>query len=162
MTCTHHVLDTIIIANSTFITSASALLLAETSVVPVSDMAELRLLLLPLIGSLVVSGGFIMMNPNQETRKITIGRSIFALFFGVLMPQIIGEFHPALQTLALKPVVLVLTGGMIAGVAYVLSKPFTRGMYERADRATQKLQDQMEKKYFPGVEKGKVEPSNPV
>jgi len=162
MTCTHHVLDTIIIANSTFITSASALLLAETSVVPVSDMAELRLLLLPLIGSLVVSGGFIMMNPNQETRKITIGRSIFALFFGVLMPQIIGEFHPALQTLALKPVVLVLTGGLIAGVAYVLSKPFTRGMYERADRVAKKELDQLEQKHFPGVEPDARKPSNPV
>jgi len=157
-----HVLDSVIVGSTVLVSGISAVLLAQAPVSVAQDMAELRLLLLPLIGSLVVSGGFIMLNPNPETRRITIGRGIFALFFGVLLPQIIGEFHPALQTLALKPVVLVLTGGMIAGVAYVLSKPFTRGMYERADRATQKLQDQMEKKYFPGVEKGKVEPSNPV
>lgn len=162
MTPISHVLDTVIIAASTLVTGVTALLLADVAASPVSDAAELRLLLLPLIGSLVVSGGFIMLNPNPETRRITIGRGIFALFFGVLMPQIIGEFHPALQTLALKPVVLVLTGGMIAGVAYVLSKPFTRGMYERADRVAKKELDRLEQKHFPGVSPETTKPSNPV
>lgn len=161
MTSTAHVLDTIVIAGSAFIASISTVLLADVAT-PASDAAEMRLLLLPLIGSLVVSGGFIMLNPNPETRRITIGRGIFALFFGVLMPQIIGEFHPALQTLALKPVVLVLSGGMIAGVAYVLSKPFTRGMYERADRVAKKELDRLEQKHFPGVSPETTKPSNPV
>lgn len=161
MTSTAHVLDTIVIAGSAFIASISTVLLADVAT-PASDAAEMRLLLLPLIGSLVVSGGVIMLNPNPETRRITIGRGIFALFFGVLMPQIIGEFHPALQTLALKPGVLVLSGGMIAGVAYVLSKPFTRGMYERADRVAKKELDRLEQKHFPGVSPETTKPSNPV
>jgi len=157
-----HVLDSVIVGSTVLVSGISAVLLAQAPVSVAQDMAELRLLLLPLIGSLVVSGGFIMLNPNPETRRITIGRGIFALFFGVLMPQIIGEFHPALQTLALKPVVLVLTGGMIAGVAYVLSKPFTRGMYERADRVAKKELDRLEQKHFPGVSPETTKPSNPV
>lgn len=157
-----HVLDSVIVGSTVLVSGISTVLLAQTPVSAAQDLAELRLLLLPLIGSLVVSGGFIMLNPNPETRRITIGRGIFALFFGVLMPQIIGEFHPALQTLALKPVVLVLTGGMIAGVAYVLSKPFTRGMYERADRVTKKELDRLEQKHFPGVQPDASKPSNPV
>lgn len=155
-----HVLDTIVVASTVLVSGISTLLLAQAPLTAAQEMAEMRLLLLPLIGSLVVSGGFIMLNPCPETRRITIGRGIFALFFGVLLPQVIGEFHPTLQTLALKPVVLVLSGGMIAGVAYVMSKPFTRGMYDRADRVAQKELDRLERNHF-GEASDAGKPSNP-
>jgi len=49
------------------------------SVVPsdAPNAEELKLMMLPLIGALISSGGMIMLNPSVETRRITIGRAVF-------------------------------------------------------------------------------------
>lgn len=112
-------------------------------------IAELQLFLLPFIGSLIISGGLIMLSPNPEERRVVIGRGIFALFFGVLVPQILGMFHPALAALSVKPVFLVLFGGLTAALAYVISKPFTRELYARSDGIAKQGADKLQKKYLP-------------
>ncbi|MES2571462.1 MAG: hypothetical protein V4710_15585 [Verrucomicrobiota bacterium] len=109
----------------------------------------MRLLLLPLIGAMFMSGGMILLNPSPETRRIVIGRCFVALFFGVFTPQILGMIHPALSEMSLKPVVLILLGGVISSVAYVLSKPFTRELYERAEGVAKRQADALEQKYAP-------------
>lgn len=112
-----------------------------------SNAVELQAFLLPFIGALVASGGVIMLNPQPEVRQIVIGRGIFALFFGVLLPQVFPLFHPALQPLALTPAILVLMGGAVSILAYVLSKPFCRELYARAEGIARREADRLEAKY---------------
>lgn len=113
---------------------------------------EMKLFLLPLIGSVCVAAFMILLNPSPDTMKITVGRAFCALFFGVMVPQVIGMVHPSLLELSLKPAVLVLSGGIIAGLTYVLSKPFTAGMYERAEGVAKRELDRLEKKHFPATQ----------
>lgn len=95
--------------------------------------AEMQLLIMPLIGGIIVSSFCIMLNPNPETRRIVIGRAMAALFFGSLSPQLIGMIHPSLASLGIKPVFLLLVGGSVSGLVYILVKPFTKTLYEKAD-----------------------------
>ncbi len=141
------VLDSCIIVATAAITAASTLVLTTTEAAHPAQLAELYLLLLPFLGALVLSGGMIMLNPNPEARRIVIGRSIIALFFGVTLPQIVGMFHPSLAALSLKPIVLILIGGLSAALAYVMSKPFTSEMYQRADAIARREAAKLEKKF---------------
>lgn len=141
-----HVLDTVLVGTLAALTAAAPLLVNDPTI-PAADVVEMKLFLLPSLGALVVSGGMIMLNPEPEVRRIVIGRSIFALFFGVLVPQVVGMFHPALQTASVKPAVLALMGGGIAGLTYVLSKPFCREFYLRADGIAKRKAAELEAKY---------------
>jgi Na+/phosphate symporter len=141
-----HAVDVIVVGISTLTAALSSALLAQSPAGSVAQSIELQLLLLPLIGSLIISGGMIMLNPNPETRRVTIGRAMFALFFGVMVPQVVGLLHPSLNEVAVKPAVLVLAGGVISGLVYVLSKPFTRELYQRAEGHAKKAADALEER----------------
>lgn len=154
-----HVLDTIVLGG-TLIASAAASAVVDSVATP-THSAELQLFLLPFIGALVLSGGMIMLNPAPETRRIVMGRSSVALFFGVLGPQIIAAIHPDLATLAVKPVFLVLFGGLWAALAYVLAAAVTREMYARADGVAKRTVAAAELRYFPGASPAKDTPPPP-
>lgn len=151
-----HAIDSIVIAGTAIATAAGSVILGQSA--SSEQSAELQLLLLPLIGSMVVSGAFIMLNPQPETRRIVIGRAMIALFCGVLAPQILGLFHPSLATLSVKPVFLILSGGLTAGLAYVLSKPFTSQLYARADSIAKREAERLEKRFSPPSEEEKPAP----
>lgn len=142
MSSTYHIVDGAIFAITSVTTILSGLLLSTAER---EQVLELQLFLLPFIGSMIVSGGMIMLNPMPETRKIVIGRSIFALFTGVLMPQLVAGLHPWLTDITIKPALLVLVGGLISGIAYVLSKPFTAELYSRSAHIAEKKAEQLEK-----------------
>lgn len=141
-----HCVDVLVVGITTLAATLSSAMLATVPAASEAQSIELQLLLLPLIGSLIISGGMIMLNPNPETRRVTIGRAVFALFFGVMVPQVIGLFHPGLHEVAVKPAVLVLAGGVISGLVYVLSKPFTRELYQRAEGHAKKAADALEER----------------
>lgn len=140
------VLDTVIVLISTASTGAANLMLANAPVNEINYYNELRLLLIPLIGAMLVSGGMIMLNPQPETRKIVIGRSIFSLFIASIAPQLLGYLHPAIQAVALRPVMLLAIGGATAGFVYAISRPFCAKLYENAARNAKFINDQLEKK----------------
>ena len=144
MTPVHTVLDATVVTGAAAVTTISTLILASTDRVTTMD---LQLLLLPMLGGVLVGGAFIMLNPAPDTRTITIGRSILGLFFGTLAPQAAALFHPSLSEFAVKPVVLLLFGGIATALTYLLSKPFTREMYLRADRVAKAQADKLEEKY---------------
>lgn len=139
-------IDAVITAVTTATTGATYALLAQVPWEDPKYYQELRMLLLPLIGAMIASGGMVMLNPHPqpETRKIIIGRAVFALFSGALAPQLIGYAHPALQSLMMRPVMMLAMGGLVAMVCFAVSKPFCRGLYERAERIAKKTQDAME------------------
>lgn len=136
-----HVLDAVIFSTTTVAAGAANHIIA---IAPLSDVdygREAALLLIPLVGAMLVSGGMIMLNPEPETRRIVVGRGIFALFTGSIAPQLLGFLHPAIQAIALKPVSLIAIGGLTAWFFYALSRPLCAGMYKRAKDRANKLQD---------------------
>ena len=144
----HQVLDACVLGVTTLVTLATTVILNETPQ-DAAERMEMQLLLLPFIGSLCVSGGLIMLNPNPETRKITIGRGILALFFGVLGPQIVAMTHPSVAALSVKPVFLLVIGGLTSGLVFVLSKPFTTEFFKRSGGIAAREADRLENTYSP-------------
>lgn len=146
-----YILDTCILGITTIVTVASSVVLNEVTT-DTAERLELQLLLLPLIGSLCVSGGLIMLNPQPETRRIVIGRGIIALFCGVIGPQLVGLAHPSLAAVGVKPIAALASGGLIAGLAYVMSKPLFGQFYHRAESIAKREADRIEARFSPKVE----------
>lgn len=124
------VLDTLV-GGITVVTTAMATALLTITTAPVAS-EELQLLLLPLIGALIASGGMIMLNPTPETRRIVIGRAVFSLFLGTVSPQITALALPSWATFLSHPVVLLAAGGVLSMIFYALSRPFTERLYVRS------------------------------
>jgi hypothetical protein len=97
------------------------------------------LLLLPLIGSMFASGAAILLNPEPETRRIVIGRSIIALVIGIAGPQLLGMAWDKFDATTIKPVILLLIGFVFAAVAYILSRPFFAQAYARSSATAAEL-----------------------
>lgn len=143
----YHVLESVLGLVALLATTASSeLMISEASS---GDVDELRLLLLPLIGSLIMSGGMIMLNPSPETRQVTIGRAIIALFLGASMPQVLALVHPRLAGMVDHPVLLLVSGGMISSLIFILSRPFVQGFYRRSQRIAEQRLDELERRYLP-------------
>jgi hypothetical protein len=143
-----HVLDSVMLAITTIVTAAgSQLLIADASTVAAGN--ELKLLLLPLIGALIMSGGCIMLNPSPEDRRKTIGRGIIALFFGAAGPQVIALTHPAFAVLTSHPVVLLVAGAVVSFICYVLSRPFVEGAFKRSNIISSAALDELQRRYGP-------------
>lgn len=143
----YHVLEAVLGSVIMLATTASSeLMLAEAQS---SDVDELRMLLLPLIGSLIMSGGMIMLNPSPETRRRTIGRAIIALFLGASMPQVIAMFHPRLAGMVEHPVLLLVSGGLISALIFILARPFVEGFYRRSERIAESQLDEVERRITP-------------
>lgn len=119
--------DTVV--TTVMVASTSAATLLATS--PASS-EELRLLLVPLIGAMIASGGMIMLNPKPETRKIVVGRSLIALFLATISPQIFALWFTSTAVFLSHPVVLLGVGGVGAMVYYACSLPFCTGLYSRS------------------------------
>jgi hypothetical protein len=115
-------------------TAATAIVAWLLSAAEINGRTELSLLLVPLLGSLIASGGMLMLSPQPETRKIVIGRAMFALLFGSATPQLIAMTHPAMYGLTNHPVLLLIGGALASMVFYAISKPFTAGLYARSKK----------------------------
>lgn len=141
----HNGIDGVVTFMLAAVPAIAARLLLVTE--PTADIEELKLLLVPLIGALISSGGMIMLNPSPETRRIVIGRAIFALLFGCATPQLLTLLHPAIAAFSRHPVVLLLGGGLAAMVFFAISKPFTNRLIIRsgaiADEAEKRLEEQI-------------------
>lgn len=124
------IIDSVVATFVVSITSILTLLMAISTNTP--DAEELKLLLIPLIGSMIVSGGAIMLNPTLEDRKVVVGRSVVALFFGAITPQCVAIVFPNYATVLSHAVILFGFGGAAAGVVYILSRPLFEGAYRRS------------------------------
>lgn len=146
-----HALDSIVAMIVPAMVATTTVLLTEPAPGSVEAVQEMRLLLLPLLGATLFSFIMVLLNPKPETRRITIGRAVAALVFGVMAPQILAMFHPALAAISLKPVMLVLIGGLTASLLWVLSRPFVAQMYERAEGIAAREAERLESLYSPAV-----------
>lgn len=142
-----HIADVAVVFFTVLASAISPVILAA------SPNSEVMLLLLPMLGALLASGAGILLNPQPETRRIVIGRSIIALVFGVAGPQIIGELWPRFDATTIKPVFLVIGGFLVAWLAYLLSRPLFAQAYSRADTIAKAAADAVERRA--GIDSGK-------
>jgi hypothetical protein len=138
------VLDTLVSLVITGTGLISTLLLGL--IVPPSEYEELKMLLIPLIGALISSGGMIMLSPNPETRRIVIGRAVLGLFFGTITPQVCALVHPVIYTILSHPVMLLFSGGLFSMIFFAISKPFTARLYARSTAMANFAGDAIEQK----------------
>ncbi len=126
----YYVVDTLTVAVLSTCAAISAWLIFATA--SPADYEELKLLLLPLIGGMIVSGGMIMLNPTPETRKIVIGRAAIALFLASCAPQFCAILFPTWAIFLSHPIILFGAGGVLSIFFYALSRPFAEGIYQRS------------------------------
>ena len=146
-----HALDSLVVAITSITVAASSVILTEAPQSTVERL-DLMVLLLPLIGAMIVSGGLIMLNPQTETRKITIGRAIFSLLGGSLAPSLVAMFMPSLAAYNVKPVFLLAVGALISGIFFILIRSVTEQAFGRAQRVAKELVDRAEAR-IPGMDK---------
>jgi hypothetical protein len=145
----YHVCDAVAAAVMTVVPAVVAVIVSQ----PYDPEAQLAQTLLPLIGAVLMGAGVIMLNPGVETRRIVLGRSFIAGFFGVISPSLAIAILPnvlpewALWAVEVMkwPMALVGMGGIISGVFYILSRPFFARAYERADAIAQAQVDRLQK-----------------
>ncbi len=112
---------------------------------------ELKLLLVPMIGALLVSGGTIMLYPEKETRPIVIGRASIAFVFASLTPQILAIVFTSLATYFEHPVILIAAGAALFIPFYILIRPLFEGMYRRRREFADALIEKGEEKLIGNV-----------
>lgn len=131
---------------SLIVASASVVLLEDATTVDPAAFVEMRLVLMPLISGVLVTGALILLNPKPETRRIVIGRALIALGSAVVCPQMLQYIHPSLAAFAQKPFPLLFLGAVITALSYVLSRPFCGGLYRRAGAVAEYQLDALEAK----------------
>jgi len=143
------IIDTLMSTVMALIASSSTLILAQSAAVEgPSKIDSIFLLLLPLIGALLVSIGVINLNPKQEEREKIIGRSTIAVFFSAVGPSSIALLHPSLKIITEFPVLLLLAGGLIFGLIYILSRPIVEKIYNRSSSIAENAINAAQYKFF--------------
>lgn len=143
-----HFLDSIAGFAASLLATASSVLITQTTTEAFEASIETRLLLLPLIGGILCMGGAVFLNPNPETMRINVGRAFIGLFACVVTPQVIAMIHPGIKEVTMKPFMLLLIGGVAAGLFYIISRPLIQGLYGRSARLSETALDAAEKRYF--------------
>lgn len=145
-----HIMDTLSALSVALLAGASNILLAMEA--STNEVTDLRILLIPFMGAVVVSFACILLNPQKETRSITVGRALIALFVATSMPSAIGVFFESTKWMMDSPKILLPAGGILAFFAYILSRPFFTRAYERADAIARHELRQLERRI--GMEQG--------
>ncbi len=118
--------------------------------------SDLLLLLLPLLGSLLMTGAAILLNPEPETRRIVMGRSIIAVLFGIAGPNFFAMIYNKFNPETVKPIILVIVGSMFAFATYILSRPFFNEAYRRSGVLAKLAADEMARRAKLPTEKPSV------
>ncbi len=139
----YSLVDTIMVSVMSTCAAISAWLIFATAAP--GDYEELKLLLLPLIGGMIVSGGMIMLNPTPETRRIVIGRAAIALFLASCTPQIGAILFPSWANLLSHPIILFGSGGVLSLFFYAMSRPFAETLYQRSKALSNTAMDEIER-----------------
>ena len=118
-------------------------LLAEAEMGP---LVELRLAILPFIGSTMVALGLILINSRPETRRKVAGRAILASAFASTLPGSMALLWPSLNIITSHPLLLLDAGGLICAIAYPLAGPLVSKLFARSDKLADQVLDLAEKK----------------
>lgn len=121
------------------------------AVLPASEAELASWTLLPLIGATLAAGGAFCLNTQQEVRKIVVGRCLFAVVVGVIVPRLFSMMHPWVAEV-LGDTLLKVGAGFVFGFGgYVLSWPFVKKAYERAPAVAAQHINSLEKKMVEAV-----------
>lgn len=105
------------------------MMLADGPPTPAND--EIKLLLMPLIGSLVATTGAYLLSPKEDTRKLA-GRSIYSVAIGTALPVTAGFVSDYGRAMAGHPVALFLVGIIATTVVFVIIRPIIDKLFARS------------------------------
>ena len=111
--------------------TASFALLAEAA--PGTSTDELRMLLVPILGSIIASTGAFMLRPSNEAPRKTAGRAIYSVAIGSSGPVAFSFFSDYGKQVAEHPVSLFLAGMLVTTLVYILIKPIIDKLFSTAD-----------------------------
>lgn len=140
-----HSFNNLVVIAGTLLASifSTTLLLADSS--PSAETNELRLLLLPLLGSLIASAGAYMLAPKEEIRKVA-GRCIYAVACGTTAPVIYGATTASGALLLQHPVAMFLAGLVATTVFYIFLKPIIERMFTSAPQVADSAIEQAKRR----------------
>lgn len=111
---------------------------AATGAITTDDI-DVKMLMIPFIGSLLVSAAGFLLNPKAEDPRVVFGRALIALFVGVVCTQAAAAIWPSIEALLAKPLALMAFGGVASGVGYVISRPLFEYFYKQAPALSEKI-----------------------
>lgn len=146
--------DSIVLGVITLVSAIGAQVLVGTS--PESEMAELRILLVPLISGLISTGGLYLFNIGKEPRNVVLGRAVFGLLFGACTIPVVSVIWPSLEPILRRPIILLPGGAILCVLYYYLSYPLARGVSSRSGGLAEGLLDEAERRAGMPVPSGKT------
>lgn len=136
--------DTLIIGLVTIVSALCTQLLAVESATRQVD--ELRVLLIPLIGALISTGGMALFQIEKEPRNIVIGRAIFGLLFGAGFMPAMSTIFPSMAVVMERPVIMLLSGAVMSMFFYAVAYFLAKGLFRRSKSYADGLLDQAERR----------------
>lgn len=146
--------DSIIIGLIALVSAIGTQVLVGTS--PESEMAELRILLVPLISGLIATGGLYLFNIGKEPRNLVLGRAVFGLLFGACTIPVVSVIWPSMEPVLRRPIILLPGGAILCVLYYYLSYPLARGVSSRSGGLADGLLDEAERRAGLPVQAGKT------
>lgn len=117
-----------------------------TNVTQADELAELRILMVPLVSSLISTGGLYLFNIGKEPRNLVLGRAVFALLFGSSLIGVISIVVPSWEPVLRRAIILLPGGALASMFFFYLSYPLARALNKRSDGLADSLLDQAERK----------------
>ena len=105
---------------------------ASLTAVVTAEQAEIRLLLMPLVGALVGTTGMILLAPSVEDRRRIAGRGLFSIAIGSGAPVLFGFVTDYGRAMAGHPVALFMFGIMASMVVFAVSRPLAEALFARS------------------------------
>jgi len=136
--------DSLVLGLITLVSALGTQVLVGTS--PESEMAELRILLVPLISGLISTGGLYLFNIGKEPRNVVLGRAVFGLLFGACTIPVVSVIWPSLEPVLRRPIILLPGGAILCVLYYYLSYPLARGVSNRSGGLAEGMLDEAERR----------------
>lgn len=137
-------IDSVVIGLLTLVATISAQ--TVTSVEHTEELTELRILMVPLVSSLIATGGLYLFNIGREPRNVIMGRAVFALLFGSSFIPMLAIVFPAWEPILRRAIILLPGGATMSMVFFFLSYPFSRALNNRSRGLADNLLDEAERR----------------
>ena len=134
------------VATATLVMVQTTVAAFLATVLPAEQADLMVWTLLPLIGATLAAGGAFCLNTQQEVRKIVVGRCLFAIVVGVILPRLMSMVHPSIREIMTDPLLKVGAGFFWGFLGYVMSWPVVRKSYERAPAAAAQMVKNVEQR----------------
>lgn len=135
--------DSIVIGLITLVSALATLIVTGS---PWDEMAELRILMVPLVSGLITTGGLYLFNIGREARNVVLGRAVFGLLLGASTLPVLALVWTAAEPILRRPIILLPGGAACCVFWYYLSYPLARGFSSRSNGLADQILDEAQRR----------------